>query len=149
MPARRILGGGRTTIWSFPNSSGWWWLIRSVFLTEDLLSQNNSCRWLLWCLARVSGFSQYASPNKRKYWNLRDLWFPHRFTSVAAVILYVCVCVCVWLCSLIHMITINASMWQASCWTPGIQRWLRYSSCLQGAFSFDWRNRQRWVSYMT
>ena len=38
MPVRRILGGDRTTFWSFPNSSGWWWLVRSVFLTEDLLS---------------------------------------------------------------------------------------------------------------
>ena len=37
MPARRILGGGRT--WGvffqpFLNSSGWWWLISSVFLTR-------------------------------------------------------------------------------------------------------------------
>ena len=37
MPERRILGGGRT--WGvffqpFLNSSGWWWLISSVFLTR-------------------------------------------------------------------------------------------------------------------
>ena len=25
---------------------------------------NNSCKWLLWCLARVGGFNQCASPNK-------------------------------------------------------------------------------------
>ena len=37
MPERRILGGGRTygvSFWSFPNSSSWWRLIRSVFLTR-------------------------------------------------------------------------------------------------------------------
>ena len=35
MPERRILGGGRTcgvSFWPFLNSSGWWWLISSVFL---------------------------------------------------------------------------------------------------------------------
>ena len=33
----RILGGGQTcgvSFWPFPNSSGWWWLISSVFLTR-------------------------------------------------------------------------------------------------------------------
>ena len=33
----RILGGGLTchvSFWSFPNSSGWWWLISSMFLTR-------------------------------------------------------------------------------------------------------------------
>ena len=37
MPARRILGGGRTRgifFWPFPNSSCWWWLISSLFLTR-------------------------------------------------------------------------------------------------------------------
>ena len=37
MPARRILGGGRTcgvSFWHFLNSSGWWRLISSVFLTR-------------------------------------------------------------------------------------------------------------------
>ena len=41
MPVRRILGGGKTrgvTFWPFLNSSGWWWLISSVFLTRT------SCR---------------------------------------------------------------------------------------------------------
>ena len=35
MPARRILGGDWTcsvSFWPFPNSSGWWWLISSLFL---------------------------------------------------------------------------------------------------------------------
>ena len=35
MPERRILGGGRTcgvSFWPFLNSSGWCWLISSVFL---------------------------------------------------------------------------------------------------------------------
>ena len=38
---RRILGGGRAygvSFWPFPNSSGWWWLISSVFLSRT------SCR---------------------------------------------------------------------------------------------------------
>ena len=37
MPARRILGGGRTrsvSFWPFPNSCGWWWLFSYVFLTR-------------------------------------------------------------------------------------------------------------------
>ena len=37
MPERRILGGGQAcgvSFWPFPNSSGWWWLISSVFLTR-------------------------------------------------------------------------------------------------------------------
>ena len=41
MPERRILGGGRTrgiSFWPFWNSSGWWWLISSVFLSRT------SCR---------------------------------------------------------------------------------------------------------
>ena len=35
--ARRILGGGRTcdiSFWPFLNSSGWWWLVSSMFLTR-------------------------------------------------------------------------------------------------------------------
>ena len=37
MLVRGILGSGRTrgvSFWPFPNSSGWWWLISSVFLTR-------------------------------------------------------------------------------------------------------------------
>ena len=37
MPERRILGGGRTcgvSFWPFLNSSGWWWLISSMFLSR-------------------------------------------------------------------------------------------------------------------
>ena len=37
MPARRILGGGQTcgaSFWPFSNSSHWWWLISSMFLTS-------------------------------------------------------------------------------------------------------------------
>ena len=37
MPERRILGGGQTcgvSFWPFLNSSSWWWLISSVFLTR-------------------------------------------------------------------------------------------------------------------
>ena len=37
MPERRILGGGQiggVSFWPFPNSSGWWRLISSLFLTR-------------------------------------------------------------------------------------------------------------------
>ena len=37
MPVRRILGGGRTPgvcFWLFPNSSIWWWFVRSVTFTR-------------------------------------------------------------------------------------------------------------------
>ena len=36
MPMRRILGGRTRGIsfWPFPNSSGWWWLVSSMFLTR-------------------------------------------------------------------------------------------------------------------
>jgi len=37
LPERRILGGCQTcgvSFWPFPNSSGWWRLINSVFLTR-------------------------------------------------------------------------------------------------------------------
>ena len=37
MPVRRILGGGQTqgvSFQPFPDSSGWWWLVSSVFLTR-------------------------------------------------------------------------------------------------------------------
>ena len=41
MPARRILGAGRTcfvSYWPFPNSYSWWWLISYMFVTRT------SCR---------------------------------------------------------------------------------------------------------
>ena len=65
IPVRRILGGGRTygiSFWPFPNSSGWWWLVSSVFFTRTSW-YNNSHKWLLWCLASVGSFSQCVSPN--------------------------------------------------------------------------------------
>ena len=37
MPERRILGDGQTcgvSFWPFPNSSGWWWFISSLFLSR-------------------------------------------------------------------------------------------------------------------
>ena len=84
---RRILGGGQTggvSFWPFPNSSGWWWLISSVFLTRTschktthangYYCQESVCSSVfvlsqrrfgvtLWCLARVGVFNQCASPN--------------------------------------------------------------------------------------
>ena len=37
LPARRILGGGRTrciSSWPFLSTSGWWWLVSTVFLSR-------------------------------------------------------------------------------------------------------------------
>ena len=42
------------------------WLVVGLLVSypyQNLLSQNNSCKWLPWCLARVGGFNQCASPN--------------------------------------------------------------------------------------
>lgn len=55
MPVR-ILGGG-ISFWPFLNSSGLWWLISSHSLPGPPAIKN-SCKWLLWCLARAGGFSQ-------------------------------------------------------------------------------------------
>ena len=38
---------------------------------QDLLQKNNSCKWLLWCLARVGGFSQ-CFPLKLDMINLKN-----------------------------------------------------------------------------
>ena len=42
MPAKRILGGGRThgvSFWPYLNFSSWWWLVSSVFLTRTSCSK--------------------------------------------------------------------------------------------------------------
>ena len=61
----------------------WLWLISTLFLTRTSCC-NNSCKWLLWCLARVGDFSQCASPNSRiierggwalSRWEVRDYIF--------------------------------------------------------------------------
>ena len=42
MPAKRILGGGRThgvSFWPFLDFSSWWWLVSSVFLTRTSCSK--------------------------------------------------------------------------------------------------------------
>ena len=49
MPAKRILGGG-VSFWPFPNSSGWWWLISSVFLTRPPV-----VKWLSQMVTMVPG----------------------------------------------------------------------------------------------
>ena len=56
IPARRILDGGRThdvSFWPFPNSSCWWWLVSSVFLTKTSyhkITHRNGycCAWPGW-----------------------------------------------------------------------------------------------------
>ena len=37
---------------------------------------NNSCKWLLWCLARVGGFNQCASPNTFVIFSKHSLGLP-------------------------------------------------------------------------
>ena len=69
----RVLPGGARLVQ--PNGcqrEGFWEVVRHVvspfdlpelFRLVDLPSWNNSCKWLLWGLARVGSFSQCASPN--------------------------------------------------------------------------------------
>ena len=43
------------------------WLVVAYLLHvpyQDLLSENNSCKWLPWCLAGMGSFSQCTSPSK-------------------------------------------------------------------------------------
>ena len=62
MPERRILGGGRTrgdSFWLFPDSSIWWWLVSSMFLTKTYCRKTTHANgywgaWLGWAvLVRV------------------------------------------------------------------------------------------------
>ena len=65
MLARGILGSGRTrgaSFRPFPNSSGWWWLISSVFLIR--ISCHKTTHANGYYGARVGGFNQCASPNR-------------------------------------------------------------------------------------
>ena len=69
VPARRILGGHMdlylsVSFWTFLNSSGWWWLVNSVFLTRischKITHANGYCgTWPGWVVS-VSG-SPYIS----------------------------------------------------------------------------------------
>ena len=87
MPARRILGGGQTcgvSFWPCLNSSDWWWLISSVFLTRtscDKISQADGyCGiWPRWAV------SVSASPN---IWTCVKEFCDHA----------VSVCECMWVC---------------------------------------------------
>ena len=38
-------------------------LVSRLSLANHSDSESDSCKWLLWCLARVGSFNQYASPN--------------------------------------------------------------------------------------
>ena len=59
MLARGILGSGRTgsvSSWPFPNSSGWWWLISSVFLIRISCHKTTHanvyyCAWPGWAVS--------------------------------------------------------------------------------------------------
>ena len=59
MPERRILGGGQTvgvSFWPFPNSSGWWRLISSLFLTRTSCHKTTHangyyCAWPGWAVS--------------------------------------------------------------------------------------------------
>ena len=65
MSARRILGDGWTrgvTFWPFLNSSGWWWLIHSMFLIRTSCRKTTHTNvyynaWPRW------GVADCASPN--------------------------------------------------------------------------------------
>ena len=65
MPARMILGGGRThgiSLWSFSNSSSCWWLFSSLFLTRM------PCRKITYSMVTMvpsqdERISQGVSPN--------------------------------------------------------------------------------------
>ena len=63
MPERRILGGGRTCGFSFDLSQtlpvGGGLLVLCSLQGPPV---NNSCKWLLWCLARVGSFNQCVLP---------------------------------------------------------------------------------------
>ena len=72
MLARGILGSGRTrgvSFRPFRNSSSWWWLISSIFLIRischKITPANgyHGAIFFIWCLARVGGFNQCASPD--------------------------------------------------------------------------------------
>ena len=76
MPERRILGGGRTcgvSFWPFLNSSGWWWLISSVFLTRTSCPKTTHANgyygaWPGWAVS-VSVLPLTISLNM---WNLKN-----------------------------------------------------------------------------
>ena len=87
MPARRILGGGRTrgvSFRPFPDSSGWWELISSVFLTRTSchkITHTNGCdsAWSGWAVLasvlplRMSDFN-YEDPALWYCRELLDVW---------------------------------------------------------------------------
>ena len=72
MPERRILGDGQTcgdSFWHFPNSSSWWWLISSMFLTRTSCHKathaNGYCgAWPGWAV------SISVLPLTEPYWNI-------------------------------------------------------------------------------
>ena len=72
MPARRILGGGRTrgiSFGPFLNSAGWWWLVSSVFLTgiscHKIIHTNGYySAWPGWAVSvRVLRLTQWILPH--------------------------------------------------------------------------------------
>ena len=78
MLARGILGSGWTRGVSFRpflNSFGCWWLLVPYSLPGSPVI-NNLCKWLLWCLARVGGFNQCASPHTFVIFSRQSLGLP-------------------------------------------------------------------------
>ena len=73
MPERRILGGGRTcgvSFWPFPNSSGWWRLICSLFLPRTFCHKTAHADG--YCAARPGGrFQSLRFPQGWAYCDTR------------------------------------------------------------------------------
>ena len=85
MPARRILGGCRTcgvSFWPFPRSSGWWWLISSMFLTRTSCCKTTHANgyygdWPGWAVSvGVLPLTQLQHNNSKAIRFLRPWSFP-------------------------------------------------------------------------
>ena len=77
MPERRILGGSRTcgvSFWPFLNSSSWWWLISSAFLTRTSCPKTTHANgyygaWAEWAVSvSVLPLRRPLAPCSLKHW---------------------------------------------------------------------------------
>ena len=117
-PERRILGGGWTggvSFWPFPNSSGWWRLISSLFLTRTSCCKTTHANGY-YGLARVASFNQCASSNSSvtEAKCLAGLW------SVTRIILWFSL-------NFVHIATCHITAWCD--WDNSVQMWLHRLVC--------------------